>query len=76
MMTFWCPFLDAHLTTYHWNVGAQIIVVTELGLSILCKADVEELNASIFCPKPHQLASSNNLISNFWFFNVLLEYNV
>lgn len=33
MMPFWCQFLDPHLTTYHSNVGQQIIVVINLGMS-------------------------------------------
>jgi hypothetical protein len=32
-MSFWCPFLDPHLTTYHSNMGVQIIIVLELGMS-------------------------------------------
>ena len=34
-MPCWCSFLDPHLTTYYSNVGLHIIVVLELGKSIL-----------------------------------------
>ena len=34
-MSFWCPFFDSHLSTYHSNIGVQIIVVLELGMSTL-----------------------------------------
>ena len=35
-MSFWCLFLDPHITTYHSNTSVQIIVVLELGTSALC----------------------------------------
>jgi hypothetical protein len=34
-LSFWCPFLDPHLTAHHSNIGVQIIVVFELGTSTL-----------------------------------------
>jgi hypothetical protein len=30
-MSFWCEFLDSHLTKYHLNIGDQIVVVFDLG---------------------------------------------
>ena len=35
MVPFWCQFLDPHLITYHLNVGVQIIVLFDLGMSTL-----------------------------------------
>ena len=32
---FWGQFLDSHLTTYHLNIGVQIIAVFDLGMSTL-----------------------------------------
>ena len=39
MMSFWCLFLDPHLTTYSSTIfiGVQIIVEFDLGMCILCK---------------------------------------
>ena len=34
-MSFWCPFLDPHLTTCHANIGVQIIAMSELVTSSL-----------------------------------------
>ena len=34
-MSFWCEFLDSHLIKYHSNIGDQIIVVFDLGMSTL-----------------------------------------
>ena len=34
-MSFWCLFLDPHLTTHHSNIDVQTIVVVELGTSTL-----------------------------------------
>ena len=34
-VSFWCPFLDSHLTTLHSNIGVKLRQVTELGLSTL-----------------------------------------
>ena len=31
-MSFWCPFLDPHLTGHHPNIGVRFRQVTELGL--------------------------------------------
>ena len=31
--SFFCPFLDPHLTTYHLNIGVHNIVVSELVMS-------------------------------------------
>ena len=33
--SFWCPFVDPHLTPYHQNIGVQIIAKLELGMSTL-----------------------------------------
>lgn len=35
MVSFWCLFLDPHLTTYHSNTGAHIIAMLELGTCTL-----------------------------------------
>ena len=35
MMPFWCPFLDPHLTTYHSNIGFQVIAMLDKHLSTL-----------------------------------------
>ena len=32
-MSFWCPFLDPHLTTYHSNIGVHILAMLDLGMS-------------------------------------------
>ena len=32
-MSFWCPFLDPHLPTYHSNISLQIIGVLKFGMS-------------------------------------------
>ena len=34
-MPFWCPFLDSHLTAYCSSIGVHIIVMFDLGMSIL-----------------------------------------
>ena len=34
-VSFWWQFLDLHLTTYHSNIGVQIIFVFNLGVSTL-----------------------------------------
>ena len=34
-ITFWCMFLDPHLTIYYLNIGVHMIVVLNLGMSIL-----------------------------------------
>jgi hypothetical protein len=34
-MYFWCPFLDPHLNTYLYNIGARNILVLELDMSTL-----------------------------------------
>jgi hypothetical protein len=33
LQPFWCPFLNPHLSTYHAYIGAQIIVILDLGTS-------------------------------------------
>ena len=35
-ISFLCQFLHPHLTTFHSNIGVQIIVVFNLGTSTLC----------------------------------------
>ena len=30
---FWCPFSDPHLTTYHSNIGVQVIAMLDTHLS-------------------------------------------
>ena len=34
-MSLWCLLLDPHLTTYHSNIGVQIIDIVKLGTSTL-----------------------------------------
>ena len=34
-MSFWCPFLDLHLTTCRSNIDVQIIAMLELGTPTL-----------------------------------------
>ena len=34
-MSFSCPFLDPHLTTFHSNIGVQVIAMLDLGTSTL-----------------------------------------
>ena len=35
LLSFWCPFLNSHLTTCHSNIGVQIIAMFDLGTSTL-----------------------------------------
>ena len=39
-MSFWYPFLDPQLTTYHSNVGVHIIVVLKSNTSTLRLIDI------------------------------------
>ena len=34
-MSFWCPYFDRHLITFHSNIGDVIVAMLELDTSIL-----------------------------------------
>ena len=48
---FGCPFLDPHLTTYHLDIGVQINIVLEFGMSTLTFL----LPEGAFIPEPMDL---------------------
>jgi hypothetical protein len=50
--SFWCPFVDPHLTPYHRSLGVQVIAKLELGTSTLhCLhgQTVFNINCQVYC---------------------------
>ena len=48
-MSFWCPFLDPHLTTYHSNIGVHILAMLDLGMSRENQAYKEKKSFGLTC---------------------------